>query len=132
MGDSLASKKRWKVGDKVVLQGGIYPGDWQFTVDGIYSVTEGSAIPRPLLFHWEYLNDAAASRRGTTWAGSSRGSTTRGARAVISAAIDKLFDDSDSRRETMSEQAFNKSFLGGFSRRPRRRSTSCRSSSSSS
>ena len=46
VGDVLAKKLGWKVGDKVILQSGIYPGDWQFNVDGIYKAT--AQVGRPL------------------------------------------------------------------------------------
>ncbi len=116
VGDSLASKFHWKVGDKVVLAGTIYPGDWQFTVDGIYSVPKESSVPRTnFWFHWEYLNDSANVRQkdriGWTVARIDDPSKS----AAICDQIDKLFDDSDVQTETMSEQAMNNSFLGGIS-----------------
>ena len=43
----LAKKLGWKVGDKVTLERGIiYPGDWQFTIDGIYKAA--AQVGRPL------------------------------------------------------------------------------------
>ncbi|MGH7270996.1 MAG: ABC transporter permease, partial [Polyangiaceae bacterium] len=37
VGDMLAKKLGWKVGDRVRLESGIYPGDWPLTVDSIYT-----------------------------------------------------------------------------------------------
>jgi putative ABC transport system permease protein len=116
VGDSLAAKFHWKVGDEVVLQGTIFPGDWKFTVDAIYSVPQQSAIPRNnFWFHWDYLNDGVSVRQKDKigWIVSRIDDPSQS--AAISDRIDKLFDDSDVQTETMSEQAMNNSFLGGIS-----------------
>jgi len=63
VGDSLAKKKGWKVGDKVTLKGTIFPGDWEFYVSGIYTATRSSVDRSTLYFHWDYLNDAVEARR---------------------------------------------------------------------
>jgi len=116
VGDSLASKFHWKVGDKVVLQGTIFPGDWSFTVDGIYTVPKESGLPRSnFWFHWDYLNDGLPPRQRDKigWIVARIDDPAKS--AAISARIDSLFDDSDVQTETMSEQALNNSFLGGVS-----------------
>jgi putative ABC transport system permease protein len=115
VGDALATKYGWRVGDTVVLQGTIYPGDWKFTIDGIYKVPSQSAVPRTnFWFHWAYMNDSANVRQKDKigWIVSRVDSATEG--AMVSDRIDKLFDDSDTQTTTMSEQALNNSFLAGF------------------
>src|SRR5262249_34426396 len=42
LGDVLARKLGLKVGDKYTLAGTIFPGDWEFNVDGIYLATQKS------------------------------------------------------------------------------------------
>src|SRR5690606_18227035 len=37
VGDTLAKKMEWEVGDHVVLEGTIFPGNWEFDVEGIYT-----------------------------------------------------------------------------------------------
>ncbi len=116
VGDSLANKFHWKVGDTVVLQGTIFPGDWKFTVDGIYAVPKESAVPRTnFWFHWSYMNDGLPARQKDKigWIVATINNPSEG--PVVSDRIDKLFDDSDTQTTTMSEQALNNSFLGGFS-----------------
>jgi putative ABC transport system permease protein len=57
VGDRLAKKHGWKLGDKINIEGTIYPGHWTFTLRGVYS-GEGDQVDRErLLFHWKYLND---------------------------------------------------------------------------
>jgi putative ABC transport system permease protein len=116
VGDNLANKFHWKVGDKVVLQGTIFPGDWQFTVDAIYGVPKESAVPRTnFWFHWTYFNDALPARQKDKIGWIVTRITDTSQSAAICDRIDKLFDDSDIQTETMSEQAMNNSFLGGIS-----------------
>jgi putative ABC transport system permease protein len=116
VGDSLAAKYHWQVGDKVILKGTIYPGDWQFTIDGIYKVPQQSAVPRTnFWFHWEYMNDSAHIRQKDQIGWMVARVDDPSQSAAVSKRIDMLFDDADVQTETMSEQAMNNSFLGGIS-----------------
>jgi putative ABC transport system permease protein len=57
VGDLLAKKNGWKIGDKIPIAGTIYPGDWTFTLRGVYS-GDGAPVDRErMLLHWKYLND---------------------------------------------------------------------------
>ncbi len=58
IGDILARKMGWKVGDIVTLSGTIYPGDWQFQIDGIYNVTRKVVDRSTFFFHWDYMNES--------------------------------------------------------------------------
>jgi putative ABC transport system permease protein len=116
VGDSIAKQFGWKVGDTVTLQGTIYPGDWKFTIDGIYTVPSQSSVPRTnFWFHWAYMNDGANVRQKDKIGWIVSRVDDPGAGAAVSDRIDKLFDDSDTQTATMSEQALNNSFLAGFS-----------------
>src|SRR3954469_3697226 len=50
IGDSLAKKLGWKIGDKVTLVGTIYPGEWEFVISGIYTATRRSVDRATLYF----------------------------------------------------------------------------------
>jgi putative ABC transport system permease protein len=116
VGSALAHKLGWKVGDKVVLTGTIYPGDWQYTIDGVYTVPPQSALDQSsFFFHWSYLNDGALERQKDHigWIVTRVDDPSKSAR--VSAAIDALFDDQDNQTTTMSERAMNQGFLGGAS-----------------
>src|SRR5204862_7217351 len=63
VGDVLARKMNLKVGDRITLQGAIYPGDWEFNIDGIYTTTRKSVDRSSFFFHWSYLNDALPETR---------------------------------------------------------------------
>ena len=122
VGDNLASKYHWKVGDKVVLQGTIFPGDWKFTVDGIYTVPQQSSVPRTnFWFHWAYMNDGVARRgRRTRSAGSSSRINDPSQSAAISDRIDKLFDDSDMQTDDDERAGDEQLVPRRVQRRPRR------------
>ena len=119
IGDILAKKLGWKVGDKVNLESSIYPAegdaDWAFNVDGIYSATARSVDRSTLLFHWDYLNDALpASRKDQI--GWIVGRVTPGtSSADLSRTIDKHFEGEDIQTLSQDERAFNASFLAGVS-----------------
>lgn len=116
IGVQLAKKLGLKVGDKAVLQGTIYPGDWEFNIDGLYTATPQSAVDQSsFYFHWKYMNDGANERQKEKigWVVSRIDDPSKSAQ--VSAAIDKLFDDADNQTATMSERAMNQSFLGGAS-----------------
>lgn len=115
VGAMLAKKMNWKVGDKVVLEGTIYPGDWEFTVDGIYHASRKSLDESQFLFHWSYMNDALPEGRRDEigWVMSRVSDGTRS--GEISKAIDKVFDERDAQTVTMSEHNMQVSFLAGFS-----------------
>ncbi|MBL9008363.1 MAG: FtsX-like permease family protein [Myxococcales bacterium] len=114
VGDVLAKKLGWKVGDTVTLQGSIYPGDWQFQIEGIYSSTRKVVDRSSFFFHWDYLNDSlpegSPQRDRIGWVTTRiRDPLQAGA---ISQAIDRAFDEQEIQTLTMSERAMNLSFLG--------------------
>jgi putative ABC transport system permease protein len=115
VGQVLARKHGWKKGDKIVLQSGIYPGDWQFNVDGIYEATAKSVDQSTLLFHWDYMNDSLPVERrdNVGWIVSRVDAPAQV--ADIGTHLDKLFEDGDTPTLSMDEGSFNKSFLAMFS-----------------
>ena len=56
-GRKLAERFGWKIGDTIVLKGTIYPGNWEFTLRGIYRGTRKDADDTVFFFHWDYLNE---------------------------------------------------------------------------
>ncbi|HLK36162.1 MAG TPA: FtsX-like permease family protein, partial [Polyangiaceae bacterium] len=115
VGDVLAKKLGWKVGDKIALQSGIYPGDWQFNIDGIYTATAKSVDRSTLVFPWEYMNDSLPER-GRDRVGWLVSRVDDPAHvADIGVALDRVFDDRDTQTLSQDESSFNKSFLAMFS-----------------
>jgi len=115
IGDALANSKGWKVGQKIVLSGTIFPGDWEFHISGIYTATRATVDRSTLWFHWKYLNESLPPRMQDK-VGWIMARIDNPARAgEIARAIDKKFEDRDDQTLSMSEQAFQASFLGMIS-----------------
>ncbi len=115
VGDVLARKMGWTVGQRVVLRGTIYPGDWEFNISGIYEATQRSVDRSQFLFHYRYLNESipVARRDEVGWIVGRIADPTRS--AAISQAIDAAFDVQDIQTTSMSERAMNLSFMGMMS-----------------
>ncbi len=114
VGDVIARKFDWKVGQKITLMGTIYPGDWEFEIAGIYEATARSVDRSSMFFHWDYLNDSlrADDKDHVGWVASRVDDPKKV--PEISKRIDKLFDEQDTQTVTMSEKAMQQSFLGMF------------------
>lgn len=115
VGSSLARQLGLKVGDRFVMEGSIFPGDWAFNVRGIYTASRRSFDQSSLMFHWDYLNESLPPNRRDQigWVASRIDDPGRG--AEVSAAIDRIFEQYDTQTVTMSERAMNLSFVGMFS-----------------
>jgi putative ABC transport system permease protein len=118
VGEPLAKRFGWKIGDKVPLQSTIFPqrnGDktWPFDIVGIYKAAKGAAngTDQQFFFHHKYFEDANAFQSvGTTvgWYAVKLTSPDQADRAAK--AIDALSANSDHETKTQTEQAFNASF----------------------
>jgi putative ABC transport system permease protein len=114
VGRSLAEHFGWKVGDKFALKGAIYPGDWEFTIRGIYEPKDETTITRQMYFHWEYLNEQLKKRfpRRAEFAGVFIVQIADGSRAAeISQVVDKEFRNSLAETLTETEKAFQLGFV---------------------
>lgn len=119
LGDMLAVTLGVKPGDRLVITSGIYTSaeapEWEFKVMGTYLPNRRTVDRNTLILRWDYLNNdprAAMTKDQIGWI------MTRIAggksSAEVSRAIDKAFDERDDQTVTMSEQAFNLSFIGAF------------------
>jgi len=111
VGRLLAEKYGFKVGDKIVLKGAIYPGDWEFTVRGIYTATQRAVDLQTMFFHWAYLNEAMPERRKDQVGVYLIRVADSGRSTEVAGAVDKLFASSLAETRTESEKAFQLSFI---------------------
>lgn len=114
VGATTAQKFGWKEGDRVSLEGSIFPGTWEFVIAGIYSAERKSLDQSSFYFHWNYLNEALdagdQARDQVGWIVSKVSGPQ--ASAQVSKRIDAVFDVRDIQTLSMSERALNASFLG--------------------
>jgi putative ABC transport system permease protein len=112
VGDNLAERFGWKVGDKVNLTGALFVFNPELTIRGIYSA--GSDDGSSLFLHWEYFNEGLKKSgfEGSDFTGtySIRVHSAEDAPAVA-AQVDELFRNSTAPTKTESEKAFVLGFL---------------------
>jgi len=57
VGADLAKRFGWKIGQRIPLKGTIFPGTWEFNIDGIY---HGQRVDQSQFwFQWDYLYERA-------------------------------------------------------------------------
>lgn len=115
VGDVLARKFGWKKGDKVTLEGTIYPGNWDFEIVGIYRAERKAVDRMSFFFQWDYLNESlkGPDKDKVGWIISRFDQPER--TAEISRKIDELFADQSDLTLSMSERQMQMSFMGMLS-----------------
>jgi len=120
VGESLARKFNWKLGDKIPLQATIFPqknggNTWTFDLVGIYRVADPKQKRQEniLFFNWDYFDEARAFGNGNVGWYVVRVSDRNRAQQVAQ-AVDALSVNSDHETKTQTEQAFNAAFVGQF------------------
>jgi putative ABC transport system permease protein len=103
----LASKHHWKIGDRIVLQGSIFPTNLELTLRGIYTIDPPNSA---LYFHAKYLEESV------NWFKDSAGFYfTRVDRPEnmprAAHAIDEVFHSTPTPTKSESEQAFTLDFI---------------------
>jgi putative ABC transport system permease protein len=119
VGESLAKRHGWKVGDIIPLEATIFPqkgsNAWPLKLSGIYTVKDSKrkGEENQLWFHWKYFdesNDYVKSRVG--WYVVQLDNADDADR--VAKAIDALSANSDHETKTQTEQAFNQAFAKQF------------------
>jgi putative ABC transport system permease protein len=111
VGELLAEKYGWKLGDRITLKGAIYPGDWEFTIRGIYHGAQKNTDVQTMFFHWKYLNDKNPERQRDQIGVVIVKVADAGQSATVASTIDKTFASSLAETRTESEKAFQLSFI---------------------
>ncbi len=116
VGDALAERYHWKVGDKVPLMSQIFPqknGDktWPFEIVGIYKMTKDAPnnFEQMFFLHWKYFDEANMySSHEVGWYVVKLDSAKQADQ--VAQAIDALSANSDHETKTQTANAFNASF----------------------
>jgi putative ABC transport system permease protein len=98
----------WRVGQNVTLIGTAYPGDWTFTIRGVYTPTDPAINDDALMFHWDLLDERSGRRGDAGWYIVQIDSPANA--AIVAKAVDDMFRSSSAPTKTGTEQAFNASF----------------------
>jgi putative ABC transport system permease protein len=59
VGADIAKRFGWKIGQRIPIKGTIFPGTWEFNIDGIYHGKRSRDDQTQFWFHWDYLNERA-------------------------------------------------------------------------
>jgi len=109
VGEKLAKRYNWKPGQDVTIRGTIYPGDWTFTIRGIFRPRTPDVDSNVLYFQWQAL-DERNDRRGDVGVYVVRLADPTTA-AAMAAKIDAHFANSSAETRTETEKAFQLGFI---------------------
>jgi putative ABC transport system permease protein len=108
IGSDLANTFGFKIGDRIPITGDIYPGNYEFTVRGIFESPRTSDV---LFFNKEYVDQTLPEgRRGQVGMYYVRIDDPSHS-APIATAIDNEYRNATAQTKTESEQAFTVGFL---------------------
>ena len=121
VGERLAQKYKWKVGDKIPLQSTIFPDrsgskNWSFDIVGILHSTDkktGGFFDQMFLLNWKYFDETTPYNRGQVGWYVTRVADVNQADKVAK-AIDALSANSDHETRTQTEQAATASWMKQF------------------
>jgi putative ABC transport system permease protein len=111
VGDGLAKKYGWHVGDRIVLQPGIptYGSlDYPFTIRGIYRAGSSAIDNQSMMFQWKYADERSTPKGQVGWYVAEVAHPDQAAQ--VASAIDQKFANSPYETKTDTEQAFSASF----------------------
>ena len=121
VGQSLADRFHWKLGDKIPLQATIFAkkdgsNTWVFDLVGIYHVRDEKLKGQEnvMFFNWDYFNEAAQFGGNSTVGWYAEKLADRGQADSVAQAVDRLSADSDHETKTQSEQSFTTALVSQF------------------
>ena len=118
IGIEIADRYNLEIGDIMLLEGDIFPGQWEFVVRGIYRPRDQTTDPASMMFHYRYLEERAR-QDSPERSGEIGWYIVRiddpDSSAEVSQEIDKMFANSRAETKTETERAFQQSFLSAAS-----------------
>lgn len=116
VGIRLMERFGWTVGQTITLQGTIYPGEYQFTIRGVYEAGRRGFDESSMLFHHRYLDEIMRAQMGgegfVGWYVLGVSDPDRAPQ--IAQAIDATYENSASPTRSQTEKAFNLAFVGMY------------------
>jgi putative ABC transport system permease protein len=103
----LAKKHNWKIGDRIILQGTIFPTNLELTLRGIYTIDPPNSA---LYFHAKYLEESVSWFKDSAGFYFTRVDTPENM-PKAARAIDAMFHSTPVPTKSESEQAFRLDFI---------------------
>ena len=110
VGEGLAKRFHWKLGDRIPIKGTIFPGTWELNIRGIYHGTRTQDDTTQFWFRWDYLDERTSYRKGFVGWYTVRIANPDDATRVVK-AIDEEFANSPWESKTDTEKSFAASFV---------------------
>ncbi len=105
--DSLQKKYGWKLGDRIVIQGTIYPVNLELNIRGFYHRDPDFAS---VYFNSKYVEEAVSFFKGQAGTFYILADSPKDV-STVSSTVDDMFRNSPQRTKTESEQAFGLEFV---------------------
>ena len=118
VGETMARKWGWKVGDRVPIASNIFSQrngshTWEFDIVGIFTAKTQQVDTNFMLFQYDYFDETRSFGKDTIgWLVLQTANPTDNDR--IAKAIDGMFVNSTAETATDTEKAFNKAFAAQF------------------
>jgi putative ABC transport system permease protein len=118
VGDALARKWGWKVGDHIPLSSNIFTQrngarTWDMTIVGIFTALKPSIDTSFMLFQYAYFDETRTLAKDTIgWMVLQ--TTSPSVNDQVAKTIDQMFANSSAETSTDTEKAFNKAFAAQF------------------
>jgi putative ABC transport system permease protein len=109
VGRVTADRFGWQVGDRVPIQGTIWPGTWEFNIRAIYDGARTGDDESLFWFHWKYLEERRPFGKGTVGWYTVKIDDADHAVAVAR-KVDESFANSAWETSTETEKAFASGF----------------------
>ena len=110
VGEALAERFKWKIGDRVPVKGTIFPGNWEFNIRGIYRGKRVQDDTTQFWFRWDYLDERKTFGKGQVGWYTIRIANPDDAVRLVK-VIDEQFANSPAETKTDAEKAFAASFV---------------------
>lgn len=119
IGEALAKKFNWKIGDTIPLQATIFPrggsNDWPLEVKAIFRARDRANVQaeNQLMMNWKYFDESNDYIKGqVSWYTVKLANADQASR--VAQAIDALSANSDHETKTQTESAFQQAFIKQF------------------
>ena len=120
VGEALAKRNGWKIGDTIPLQATIFPqkdgsNAWPLKMSGTFKLDDSKrkGEENQLVFHWKYFDEANQYVNGKVgWYIVKLDNVDHATR--VAKAIDAISQNSDHETKSQTEQAFQQSFAKQF------------------
>jgi len=106
----LAKKFGWKIGDRIVLRGTIFPVNLELTIRGIFVAPQPSIT---IYFNQKYVEEAVSFAKGRSGTFNILADSPEDV-PKVAAGVDAMFHNSPEPTKTESEKAFQLSFINSM------------------